>query len=106
MQPGTRFPPQLTHQRSGLTYDLDVSECVCPKCGFQLTDWNYLERMPQPDSWNLTSKARCADCGHVFTVHLIIEEARANPQTRRIAMGGPLAPPIRSWFGSMRRPRR
>ncbi|MHB9081958.1 MAG: hypothetical protein ACYC3X_31220 [Pirellulaceae bacterium] len=94
-QPATRFPQQLVNARTKQAYDLDISGAGCPKCGFQLYNAEFLERIPHPDSWDKTSRAECESCGYVYTVRLEVEDNQPAQQ--------PTVPPGVSWFGAMRR---
>lgn len=88
------FPKQLRSMRTGEWFDLAV-DVYCPECGYQLCDGAFLDRIPNPDSWDATARARCENCGRRFRVQAVIE--RPDQPTRTFEHCGT------SWYGSMRR---
>jgi len=84
----SRFADQIV-TRNGEVFDLDLSLACCPNCGWQLSDPEFLDRLPKVGSWYATSAVQCDYCG--ITFHVRMEEHRNElaPQ--------PNFPPRTSW---------
>lgn len=89
-----RFAPQIVRQKTGQVYDL-VLEAPCPRCGWELCDRDYIDRIPSLDGWDRTARARCENCGCVYHVRFDLQEDGSQL--------GSIGPPTASWFGSTRR---
>lgn len=90
------FGPQIRRGRTGQFYDLVIEAC-CPRCGWELSDGDFLDRVPSLDGWDRTSRARCEHCGCVYHVRFDLED-----EQRPLGQLSPY-PPGASWFASMRR---
>lgn len=74
MKRSAPFPEQIIDERTRQVYDLDMSECRCPWCGFPLSDQAFINRIPAIGSWFSNATATCAECRRTFHVRLVHEQ--------------------------------